>query len=63
MYKYRDLIVAIYLFAVAALYFGWILNLIKLIHEIFLNHPITTLFVARLVGAFVLPLGGILGFF
>jgi len=40
---------------------GWLINIYKLVGLI--GGDITTWFIARLVGIFVLPLGGILGYF
>jgi hypothetical protein len=40
---------------------GWVANIVKLIG--LLDGNITTMFVARAVGIFAAPLGGILGYF
>lgn len=40
---------------------GWIANIAKIVGA--LNDPISNLFVARCVGAIVMPIGAILGFF
>jgi hypothetical protein len=40
---------------------GWVMNIIDIVHG--LGGPITAMFVARLVGVFALPLGGVLGYF
>lgn len=40
---------------------GWIANVVKLIGM--LDGAVTEMFVARVVGVFVAPLGSILGFF
>lgn len=42
--------------------FGWALNIVKIVWSIQAN-DLTAMFVARVVGAFVLPIGAILGFF
>lgn len=41
--------------------YGWIANVVDIIHT--LNGPINALFVARIAGVFVAPLGAILGYF
>ncbi len=51
----------VYLGFFVALLWGWVLNIIALFH--LLDGAITGLFVARLVGVFVAPLGALLGFF
>ena len=40
---------------------GWVANIVKIILE--LNDPITGLFIARIAGTFMAPLGAVLGFF
>ena len=40
---------------------GWIINLIQIVYH--LNDPITKLWVLRIIGAFLAPLGSILGLF
>ena len=50
-------IVALWLLGIV----GWVMNLVAIIHT--MNLPITGLFIARLVGVFAFPLGGILGYF
>lgn len=44
---------------IAAVY-GWIANIISLVHM--LDGNVTAMFVARIAGVFVAPLGSILGF-
>lgn len=44
-----------------ALAIGWVLNVIAIFHM--LEGPITALFIARIVGVFAAPLGGVLGYF
>lgn len=45
-----------------ALTIGWIMNIVKIIAS--LGDPtITPMFIARVVGAFVAPIGAVLGFF
>jgi len=46
---------------VILMFIGWVKNLIELFGMF--GEPITTLFVARLVGVVFGPLGGILGWF
>ena len=53
----------VYIFGVFALLVGWIMNLFAIVHLLVSNAPFTTLFIGRIVGAFLLPLGGILGYF
>ena len=45
---------------VAAVY-GWIENIVSIIHVI--HDPVTTMTVLRAVGIFVFPLGAVLGYF
>lgn len=40
---------------------GWVANIVKLLSELF--DPITGLFIARIAGIFMAPLGSVLGFF
>lgn len=52
---------AFLLLAFCTAFFGWGWNVVKLIA--LLDGGITAMFVARIVGIFVVPLGVILGFF
>lgn len=49
------------LLLLVAFFVGWVINVAKFIG--LLGGEITTWFVARAVGIFIAPLGGILGFF
>lgn len=40
---------------------GWVANVVKMLSE--LSDPVTGLFLARIAGIFMVPLGSILGFF
>lgn len=40
---------------------GWVLNLIEIVSTF--SGPLTGMLIARLVGVFAMPLGGILGYF
>lgn len=40
---------------------GWVANIVKFIHIV--DNPITGMFIARIVGIFMLPFGAILGYF
>lgn len=51
----------VYLAVLIGLVVGWIMNIFGIIHT--LSDPITGMFIARLVGTVVFPLGGILGYF
>lgn len=42
---------------------GWIINLIDVVQLAIANSPLTTLFVAKIIGIVVAPLGAILGIF
>lgn len=42
---------------------GWILNVISIINLASSDAPITMLYVFKIVGIFVFPLGAILGYF
>lgn len=41
---------------------GWIMNIVKIVWAIQAN-DLTAMFVARVVGAFIAPIGAVLGFF
>jgi hypothetical protein len=41
---------------------GWIMNIVKIVWAIQAN-DLTAMFVARVVGAFIVPVGAVLGFF
>lgn len=59
--KIGGAIVAIVVIAVViAGAYGWIENIIKLVHM--LDGPATAMFIARIIGVFAAPLGSILGF-
>lgn len=45
-----------------ALFGGYIVNIIKLISD-FGDTPVTTMFIGRCIGIFLMPLGAVLGFF
>lgn len=47
------------IFALAII--GWVWNIVKLIGE--LSGPITSMFLARIAGVLMAPLGSVLGFF
>lgn len=42
---------------------GWFVNLIDVINLATANSPLTTLFIVKLVGIFIAPLGIIMGLF
>ena len=42
------------------LFVGWIMNLMAMVHSI--GGALDTIFIARIVGVFIPPLGGIFGF-
>ena len=44
-----------------ALAVGWVMNVVTIAHV--MAEPITGMFVLRVVGIFVVPLGGVLGYF
>ena len=50
----------VFIFAVAI---GWIINLVCFLSAVFHGGELTTLFIGRLVGIFVVPLGALLGLF
>ena len=56
------LMVAFWLATIAFTVFGYVTNIIKLIGMLG-DDNITTMFVARVVGLFVFPLGIVLGYF
>lgn len=53
--------VIVYLLVLLGLVIGWIMNIVEIVHA--LADPITGMFIARLVGTVVFPLGGVLGYF
>lgn len=42
---------------------GWLINLVEVIKLAIAAVPVTTLFIVKIVGIFVAPLGSILGLF
>ncbi len=42
---------------------GWIMNIVSVISLALADNPITTLFILKIVGIFIVPLGSILGYF
>jgi hypothetical protein len=50
-----------YISIICALAAGYVMNIIAIIHTV--NDPITGMFVLRCVGVFLMPLGGIVGWF
>ena len=50
-----------YIVVLVGLVIGWVANIVGILHTI--GEPITGLFIARLVGTVVFPLGGVLGYF
>jgi hypothetical protein len=52
--------IAVTVVAIVLLY-GWCANVVDVIHAV--SQPITGMFLLRLVGIFVFPLGILLGFF
>lgn len=53
--------VLVYLAILLGLVVGWVMNIFSIVHA--LSDPITGMFIARLVGTVVFPLGGVLGYF
>lgn len=52
-----------YFVAICALLFGWVLNLIEIVHAFNANTELSVKLVLRIVGVFAVPLGGVLGYF
>lgn len=50
-----------FLVGILALLVGWVMNIFAIVQT--LSDPLTGLFIARLVGTVVFPLGGVLGYF
>lgn len=50
-----------YFLALALGLVGWVMNILTIIHTT--SAPITGLFVARVAGIFIAPLGAVLGWF
>lgn len=42
---------------------GWIMNIVSVISLALSDVPITSLFILKIVGIFIVPLGSILGYF
>ncbi len=42
---------------------GYVMNIIAIVHAVSADAPIHAMFIARCVGVFAFPLGGILGWF
>ena len=57
----RIVAVLFWIFLVAGVLYGWIENIIILIHSSL--NPLTALEIVRFVGIFVAPVGAILGYF
>jgi hypothetical protein len=53
----------LYVIVVIAFVGGWIANLVKTVGLFIHSDPITTMFIGRIVGVIVAPLGAILGYF
>jgi hypothetical protein len=51
------------LFVSLAMAVGWILNVISLFNMAMTDSPVTTMFVLKIIGIFIFPLGSILGWF
>lgn len=51
----------VYVGVLLGLVIGWVMNIVSIVGS--LSDPITGLFIARLVGTVVFPLGGVLGYF
>lgn len=49
-----------YIAIVSVMAWGWIANIVKLVGIV--DHGVTTMFIVRVVGIFVAPVGVILGF-
>lgn len=52
-----------YLGLVFGLLIGWVMNLINVVQLFLANGELTTIFLGRIIGIFLFPLGGILGWF
>jgi len=53
--------ILIYLLAFLALALGWVMNVVTLFYHV--NDPVTGMTVMRAVGIFIVPMGGVLGYF
>lgn len=42
---------------------GYVLNIIAIVHLVVADAPIHAMFIARCIGVFAFPLGGVLGWF
>lgn len=51
-----------YILMVLALSLGWVMNLATLITAVLADAPVNLMVIARFVGVFALPLGGVLGY-
>jgi hypothetical protein len=50
----------LYILLIIAAVIGWVWNIVKIVGSI--SDPLTAMFIARCVGAFVAPIGAILGY-
>ena len=55
----KHFVIALYVMAFG-LFAGWVMNIIALVHMI--GGPVSSMFIARIVGVFAAPLGGVLGY-
>ena len=51
----------IYVVVILAALVGWVLNIVDILAVV--NDPITPMFILRIVGIFIFPLGAVLGYF
>lgn len=56
----KNFVSIVFIAALIAAGYGWVLNIVKLVAVA--ADPLTGLFVARVVGIFVAPLGAVLGY-
>jgi hypothetical protein len=52
-----------YLALIIAGLWGWVVNLIDVVHAVTANDPFTTLLIVRIIGIPVAVLGAVLGYF
>lgn len=49
--------------AIGAVIYGYLANIVSLVTMIVADSPVTAMFIGRIVGIFVAPLGIVLGYF
>jgi len=59
----KDLFAFSFFVGIIALIIGWFMNLYTVINSAINGAEVTTLFIVRIMGIFIGPIGGVLGYF